>query len=490
MILRLIYNEQLAQASYLVGCSAAGEALIVDPNRDVERYLELAASQELRITAVAETHIHADFVSGSRELAARTGAKLYLSDAGPDEWKYAFAQDAGAILLSDGDSFKVGAVRIAAMHTPGHTPEHISFIVTDSARADRPMGMFSGDFMFVGDVGRPDLLEKATGMTGTTAEGARSLYASVQWFKTLPDYLQVWPGHGAGSACGKSLGAVPQSTVGYERLFNWALNSPSEGEFVRAVVEGQSDPPTYFAQMKKVNQAGPAPLGDSPRALDRLPADKLESELAAGTLVVDARPAEAYAVGHIPGTLNISLGSGFLTWCGWLTPYDQPFGLILDEERAPEALAQLQLIGLDNVLGYWTPDVLDAWAARGRRLGEIERIEAAELKRMLDDDAVAVLDVRREDEYEHGAVAGSLNIPLGKLAGRLSTLPLDRPVMVHCQSGVRSAIAASMLAAAGRTDVKTLVGGYDRWLAAGYPRGSASPSAEDAGKATKVAGVP
>jgi hydroxyacylglutathione hydrolase len=238
MLLKRFYDPKLAQASYLVGCAATGEALVVDPNRDVDQYVTAADDEGLRISHVTETHIHADFVSGSRELAARTGAKLYLSDEGGPDWRYAFAAADGAMLLRDSDSFMVGTVRVEALHTPGHTPEHMTFLITDTATTDRPMGAFTGDFIFVGDVGRPDLLERAAKVAGTMEAGARTLYHSIQRFKGLPDWLQLWPGHGAGSACGKALGAVPSTTLGYERISNWALNAESEDAFVREVLAG------------------------------------------------------------------------------------------------------------------------------------------------------------------------------------------------------------------------------------------------------------
>jgi hydroxyacylglutathione hydrolase len=227
MFFRQLYNNPLAQASYLIGSAATAEALVVDPNRDLDQYVDVGEREGFRITAVSETHIHADFVSGARELAARMGARLYLSGAGTPDWQYDFADEAGATLVRDGDTFMVGTIRLAVMHTPGHTPEHLAFLVTDTVRADEPMGILTGDFVFVGDVGRPDLLERAAGYSETMEAGARQLYASLQRFKALPDYLQVWPGHGDGSACGKALGAVLQSTVGYETRFNWALHCAS-----------------------------------------------------------------------------------------------------------------------------------------------------------------------------------------------------------------------------------------------------------------------
>jgi hydroxyacylglutathione hydrolase len=223
MLLRYFFYDKLAHASYLVGCQATGEAIVVDPGREVEPYLAAAEDEDLRIVGVTETHIHADFVSGARELAERTGARLYLSAEGGREWQYQYQDEYDHQLVRDGDSFYVGNLRFAVMHTPGHTPEHIALLVTDTKGADRPMGLFSGDFVLVGDVGRPDLLEKAARVANTAEVGARQMFGSLQRFRQLPDYIQVWPGHGAGSACGKALGAVPSSTVGYEKLFSWAF---------------------------------------------------------------------------------------------------------------------------------------------------------------------------------------------------------------------------------------------------------------------------
>ncbi len=251
MLLKRFYDDHLAQASYLIGCQATGEALVVDPHRDAEMYIAGAAREGVRITHVTETHIHADYASGSRELAARTGAQLYLSDEGGEDWRYGFADEDGAVLLRDDDEIAVGNIRVRALHTPGHTPEHLSFLVTDGAATDEPMGLLSGDFIFVGDVGRPDLLEKAAGVAGTMETGARQLFRSLRRAAELPAHLQLWPGHGAGSACGKALGAVPTSTLGYERLVSWAFQYDDEDAFVAAVLDEQPEPPRYFATMKR-----------------------------------------------------------------------------------------------------------------------------------------------------------------------------------------------------------------------------------------------
>ncbi len=258
MLLKYFYDNALAHASYLVGCQKTKEAIIVDPGRDIDQYLATAGSEGVKIVAAAETHIHADFVSGARELAERVGAKLFLSDEGSTDWKYLYANEYDSQLLKDGDIVQIGQISFEVLHTPGHTPESISFVLTDKGGgATRPMGIFTGDFVFVGSVGRPDLLEEAAGVTGSAEPGARDLFRSALRFKQLPDYLQVWPAHGAGSACGKGLGAIPSSTVGYEKLFNPALQITDEQEFVDYILSEQPEAPKYFAIMKRVNKEGP-----------------------------------------------------------------------------------------------------------------------------------------------------------------------------------------------------------------------------------------
>lgn len=470
MLLRLLYNEQLAQASYLVACQACGEAMVIDPNRDIDQYLTLAAREGFSITAVTETHIHADFASGARELAARAGAPLYLSDEGTDDWKYRFSDEPNVKLVVDGDEIAVGNVRLKVMHTPGHTPEHISFIMTDTAGADEPMGVFTGDFVFVGDVGRPDLLETVAGFMGTMEAGARDLYQSLQRFQELPDYLQIWPGHGAGSACGRALGAVPQSTVGYEKLFNWAFRAKSEDAFVASVLEGQPEPPFYFKEMKRINKVGPALIGDlAPPPLR--PNRDIDEALASGQTIVDMRPARAFAGGHIPGTLNIPATKSYVTWAGWLLSYDEPFSLIVDEEHVEQTVAELRLIGLDNVDGYWSPDVLDEWdrAEPGRDLQTIEQVTVDEVEDLAASGAVTVLDVRGSGEFAEGHIQGALNVPIGFIPRRLDEIPANKPIVVHCQTGVRSSIAASALQRHGRTDLKNFMGSFDEWSSAGKP---------------------
>lgn len=463
MFLRQIYHDGLAQASYLIGCQATGEALVVDPNRNVAQYAEAARRAGLRITAVTETHIHADYVSGARELAATTGAKLYLSDMGTLDWKYAYAAEVGATLLRDGDRFMAGNVRVEVLHTPGHTPEHIAFLVTDTAHACLPIGLVSGDFVFVGDVGRPDLLERAAGFGGTMEAAACQLFHSLQRFRGLPEYLQVWPGHGAGSACGKALGAVPQSTVGYEKAINWAFDIRSEPAFVEAVLAGQPDPPPYFARMKRVNKQGPALR---PTALPpQLPPEQLAPALAGELVVVDTRLADAYAAGHIPGTINIPLGDGFVGWAGWLLPYDRPIALVVDEAQLAAARDELLLIGLDELAGYWPTSLAASWSPAAH----YQRQSASELRPSIDQNGALLLDVRTPAEYAAGHIPGSRNIPLGRLPSQVDQLPTDQPVIVYCQAGSRSPIAASIVQAHGCERVAEISDGFEGWQAAGAP---------------------
>jgi hydroxyacylglutathione hydrolase len=477
MFFQRFYNQSLAQASYLIGCQATGDAIVVDPNRDVQPYLDVAAREGLRIAFVTETHIHADFVSGSRELAARTNARLLLSEEGDADWKYAFAATDGARLLKDGDAVMVGNIQLDVMHTPGHTPEHLSFLVTDTPAAAGPWGILTGDFVFVGDVGRPDLLETAAGHVGTMEASARTLFRSLERFRALPDHLQLWPGHGAGSACGKALGAIASSTVGYEKRGNWGVAQLDEERFVHDVLDGQPEPPRYFAQMKRINKVGPRVLGALP-TVKALPASRLPELLAQQIMVVDARPAAAFAAGHVPGTINVPLSSSFSTWCGWLMPYDRDVALLVDDvAHAERALHDLAMIGLDRVIGVFDRTAIDAFRSSGGTPGTVVQLaplDAAELAAK----GAMIVDVRGQAEFRAGHLPGATNIPVGLLPQQVDTLPADRPIIVQCQSGARSAIAASVLAARGLANVRNLSGGFVAWRAAGLPvEVAASPEA-------------
>jgi hydroxyacylglutathione hydrolase len=458
MLLRYFYDEKLAQASYLVGCVATGEALVVDPARYIAPYLRAAEKEGLRITHVSETHIHADFVSGSRELAAVTGASLYLSDMGDANWKYTFADDTNVILVGDGDSWKVGNIKVEVLHTPGHTPEHIALMITDTAGADAPMGIFTGDFLFVGDVGRPDLLETAAGYKGTKEVGARQQFQSVARFQALPDYLQIWPGHGAGSACGKALGAIPSTTLGYEKRFNPAFQFTEESEFIGWLLDGQPEPPTYFAQMKKVNKLGPrlTTALPTPVSYDRATLDAILED---GGQVFDLRNRGQFAAAHVAGTINVPAdNNSFVTNMGWLVDYERPVYILLpDSDAETSILRDLRAIGIDYVPGYFSPAVLthDTQA--------LPVITARELAKRLPQNGMLILDVRGQSEYTEQHIIGARHIPLGYLPTALKTLPKDVTLVTHCASGYRSQIAASLLEAAGFENVIALNEGTECW---------------------------
>lgn len=449
MILRRFYEQQLAQMSYLIGCSQTHTAIVIDPNRDAEMYVAAAAAAGLTITHITETHIHADFLSGARELVARTGAELLLSGEGPPEWRYEFAAADGAKILRDGEMFDVGRIRITVQHTPGHTPEHLSFVVKDLATAEEPVAIVTGDFVFVSDVGRPDLLERAANEAGTKEASARELFASLSRIRKLPDYVQLWPGHGAGSACGKALGDMPSSTVGYERLSNWALEERDVDAFVDRVLDGQPDPPAYFGVMKRINRDGPPVLG--PRGDPPSPPPESLAELGlAGALVVDMRAPDRFARAHVPGTLNIPWGGSFTTLAGSLLPYDHDLYLLAESrDDALAAARALMLIGLDRVAGVFTEDACIAWLDGGRALGRIRQFTPELLLEQADSQSVMVVDVRSRSEWNSGHHPDAQHIPLGELPRALATLPRDRPIAVYCQGGTRSAVASSLLSAAG-----------------------------------------
>ncbi len=446
MIIRNFFDEKLAQASYLVGCAVTGEAILIDPSRVIQPYLDMAASQGLRITAVTETHIHADFLSGSREVAAATGAKIYLSDEGDADWKYSYGCEGCVSFLHDQGVISIGNLTLKAIHTPGHTPEHLSFLLTDHPASEVPHSLFSGDFLFVGDVGRPDLLERAAGYEGTMENAARSLYRSLTLLESLPDSLLIWPGHGAGSACGKSLGGSPVTSLGYERASNWALQAMPEEQFVAEVLRGQPEPPVYFKEMKRMNKQGPTVLGGLP-LIPRV--TKPVGQL------VDVRSADEIRKSSFADSLAIPGGKGFTNWAGWLLAYGKPVTLLTDSlATAMQATRDLATIGLDDVIGWIDPGDLapDGFAPM-----------ATVAATAVDHDSF-ILDVRSRNERAASRIEGSTHIPLGELQSRMGEVPRDRKVTVHCASGARSTIAYSILRNAGLTNLVELEGGISAYF--------------------------
>ena len=463
MLFRRLYNDRLAQASYLIACQASKQAIVVDPLRDPAPYLDAARQEGARITHLTETHVHADFLSGAAALASAAGAELLLSGEGSGPMAYDRTKVGATRWLRDGDQITLGGVRLDVLHVPGHTPEHVAFLVTDAASSDAPMGLLSGDFIFVGDVGRPDLLERAAGVEGTMESSARQLFASLARTDALPDFIQLWPGHGAGSACGKALGAVPQSTLGYERRTNWAFGVGDESEFVAQVLAGQPEPPAYFARMKRRNATQTA----APLQRERRTDADLRRALERGALLVDVREPADFALGHVPGTLNVPLGKSFLIWAGSVLPDDRDVVLLSaprDRGLAERAAHELSLIGIDRVLGALAPERISDLTSP---LSTLESVGApavgpgAAAGRIL-------LDVRNRSEWDEGHIPGAQLIPLAELTARLEELRGVGAIAVHCQGGSRSAVAASVLQAAGFTDVVNVDGGYAAWLRAGY----------------------
>ena len=457
MLLERIYDEDLSQASYVIGCQSRGEAIVVDARRDIQTYLDLAAKNGMTIVAVAETHIHADYLSGTRELAAATGAQIYVSGEGGEDWQYGFE----GTRLHDGDTITLGNITVKALHTPGHTPEHLVFLVTDGAFTDQPGYLLSGDFVFSGDLGRPDLLDEAAGGVDTRFEGARQLFRSLrEKFLTLPDHVQVYPAHGAGSACGKALGALPSTTVGYERLYAWwapYLATDDEQGFIDELLDGQPDAHAYFGRMKRQNKLGPAVMGER-APLTELSTGTVRADLEADRItLVDTRPVEEILGGTVPGALAIPAPDKAATYGGWAyDPESDTRPLVLlapDQETAQGIWDHLVRVGVDDVTGYVTSfDGLPVEKPATVSPADLDGIEPALL-----------LDVRNRTEHSEGTIPGAEQLSAGKVLWHQDRLPQDGTIVTFCQSGVRNCVAASALRRAG-FDVVELEGSYQGWL--------------------------
>jgi hydroxyacylglutathione hydrolase len=458
MFFQHVYDKTLAQASYFIGCQAKGEAIVIDAQRDIDIYLSIAKQNNFKITHIAETHIHADFLSGSRELSAVTGGELYLSDEGGEDWQYQFPHTG----INHGSIIKVGNLTLEVLHTPGHTPESISFLLTDHPATAEPVMVFTGDFVFVGDIGRPDLLEKAAGMVGTMEKGAKQMYESIQRFAELPEYVQIWPGHGAGSACGKSLGSVSSSTVGYEKIRNWAFHyHDNEEGFMRYLLEGQPEPPKYFAMMKHLNKV-PRPLLIEVPKHPKLTKNQFLTAYNNGLKVIDTRNKLDFAKGFIPGSINIQFNNSLSTWAGWLLNYEEQFLLVADDSQIEELTRKLMRIGLDNIYGYISNiEDLDL------NLETADIIDIETFKSFLEKDSVQVLDVRGINEYEAGHIAGAENVFVGTLLDNLDKIDPNKHVIVHCQGGDRATIAYSLLKRHGFKKVSNFSGGMKEWRETG-----------------------
>jgi hydroxyacylglutathione hydrolase len=489
MYFKQFYLGCLAHASYLIG--SEGEAVVVDPQRDVDQYLDEAAAQGLRIKYVIETHLHADFVSGHRELAARTGAEIV------------FGKEAGATFphqaVRDGDELKIGQVILRIMETPGHTPESISVLVIEGGRgkggteqgegepqegqdnqdvdyspqpqkiSPQPQKILTGDTLFVGDVGRPDL---AGGKGFTPAMMAAMMYDTLHGkLLKLADDTEVYPAHGAGSMCGKSMSQEKSSTIGEQKRFNYALQPMSKDAFVRMMTADLPESPAYFPQDAEINRTGAPSLADALQPAALAP-HELKTLAAEGQLVLDVRAAAEFGAGHVPGSINIALGGQFAIWAGTLIPMGTPIVVIAEsEEKANEAVTRLARVGHESVKGYLAGGIA-AWREAGLQLATVPQITVAELNKLIASPApLQIVDVRRPPEYASGHVPRALHAPLLSLPQTVPNLGLDplKPTAVICAGGYRSSAASSILQQQGFSNLLNVTGGTSAWIEAGYP---------------------
>ncbi|MHB8621199.1 MAG: MBL fold metallo-hydrolase [Chloroflexota bacterium] len=458
MYLKQFYVPSLGHYSYLIGADEANVAFVVDPKRDIQDYLDAAREQHPRITHIFETHLHNDYVSGARELAAVTGARVHssaIADSGFDR-----------VPVREGDEFRFGELLVRVMETPGHTPEHVSYTVADSSRSNVPALMLTGGDLLVGSVGRPDLLGEELGR-----ELAPKLYDSLhQKILREPDHVMVLPTHGAGSSCGSNISRTRTSTIGYERLTNPALQRKTKEDFVAFVLSGQPAIPAYYKRMRPTNQQGPGVLGTLPEPRSMEPG-AVEQALAGGSALIDARQPAAFGGAYIAGSYNVGLGSSFSTWVGSTVPPGRPIVLVLDHPTdLGEAVNQLIRIGYEDVQGYLAGGI-EAWLAEGRPVEHVPQISVHELHQALSRNGAAprVLDVRSTTEWQAGHIESAMHIPGGDLGARIGEVPTDKRLAIICGSGYRSSVASGILRRHHVDDVVNVLGGMTAWQRAGYP---------------------
>jgi glyoxylase-like metal-dependent hydrolase (beta-lactamase superfamily II)/rhodanese-related sulfurtransferase len=453
MYFEQFYLTCLAHASYMIGSN--GEAAVVDPQRDVDIYLKAAEEQNLKIRCIFETHLHADFVSGHKELAARTGAKIYIGARANAEFPH--------VPLTDGVEVSLGDVRIRALETPGHTPESMCFVVTESSQ---PTMVFTGDTLFIGDVGRPDLSP-----SHSPEELAGLLYDSLhEKLLALPDEVKVYPAHGAGSLCGRAMRAEKSSTIGTERLTNYALQIASREEFISQLTTNLPARPDYFLEDAEINRSGASTLTELPPLSALSPAD-VQTLLQQGANVLDVRPGDVFAAAHVPGSVCIALSGQFASWAGGIFGiHSKPVLVGESDAEIEEARLRLARVGIEDLRGYLAGG-LAAWQKAGLPVASTPQISPKELQQRLQAGTLRsddVVDVRREGEWQAGHISGVPCRPLDSFARGLPSIGAN-PVAVHCKSGYRSMIACSLLERGGHSNVMNVAGGFDAWHAAGLP---------------------
>ncbi len=452
MIFNQYYLDCLSHASYLIGDETTGRAVVVDPRRDINEYIDDAAESGLTIDLVLETHFHADFLSGHLELAEATGAEIGFSSVAETEFP--------SRKLADGETISLGEVTLEILHTPGHTPESMSIVVREHPDDDIPYGVLTGDTLFIGDVGRPDLLAS---IGFSRDELADKLYDSLHnKLMPLPDATRVYPAHGAGSACGKNLSTDTWSTMGEQKQTNYALLAPDRQTFVDLVTEGQPPAPDYFVYDAILNRKD-RELLDETAMPTALTLDEFDGAVAGGAMIVDGRDPEEFARGHLAGSINVGLNGRYAEFAGSVVPADVDIALVVDDGFELEAKNRLARIGFDRVIGY-LQSPLSAMEANPERVRRASRITAAEFdERRADLDDLQLVDVRNQGEFELGSIPGAVNIPVGQIPSRTGELDSDKTTVVFCAGGYRSSVAASSLRQAGFDDVSDILGGYGAW---------------------------
>lgn len=460
----------LASFSYIIGDESSRQCAVIDPVRDVDEYISLAQKHGLTITHILETHVHADFLSGARELKARLNdtPTIHCSGMGGKEWTPSYADH----IVNERDEIVMGSLRLQARHTPGHTPEHIIWLAYDDTRsADQPCIIFSGDLLFVGEVGRPDLLgtEKIKSL-------AHNLYDSIfTVLSTLPDFAEVFPAHGAGSLCGKAIGTNPSSTLGYEKRYNPSLSIVAEQEWIARLMDNMPPAPPYFLRMKKTNVEGPAILGKNHKKINALTPSEVNDLINEGALILDVRSKEAFSSAHIPNSINIPYAPTLANWAGWVLQENKPLILVAEEaNHLEDIVVQLSRIGFDKIAGILENDDdeggISTWEATGLATAHIDALSVQELAYLVQEHkAPYIIDVRTPNEWRNGHIDGAHHLPLTDSAVALNDIPRNTPIAVTCASGYRASIAASLLKRQGFLSVANLVGGMNAWLHEGFP---------------------
>ena len=453
MLLKQFFTSKIAHSSYILAGSSS--CAVIDPQRDVDHYIAEARALGVSITHIIQTHLHADFVSGHMELAEKTGAQIYVAKSADCAFPH--------IGLSEGDSIQLEDMNLNVLETPGHTPEHLSIVVVDTSRSNEPVGVFTGDTLFVGDVGRPDLFPERSD------ELASKLYHSLHdKIMKLPDYCEVYPAHGAGSLCGRAMGAKRSSTIGYERNFNSALQIKDKSDFIKSLTENMPAAPDHFSRSSEINRRGPVKTGDLPRLQYLSTARFAEKTNSPEVMVIDTRNYAAFGGAHIPGSMHIELDGNFPTFAGWILPTDKRFLLVADSgKKAQEAVTWARRTGVDSIEGYLSGGIME-WAAAGLPLDSVLQISSEDLNNRLEGkDDYVLLDVRAPKEYEDNRIKGAVNIPVADLRSRWKELNKEKTTIVLCSSGMRSSMGAAILKRHGFKNILNVAGGMDGYINAG-----------------------